>query len=76
MDRVHAIQSNTVVVGFLILVVVSGLVQRNSNCMSFWISSGLEEEQGSHSPLHNVHFGNYDGPVVKMALYMLQGHIM
>ena len=28
------------------------------------------------STLHNVHFGNYDGPVVKMALYMLQGHIM
>ena len=28
------------------------------------------------SPLHNVHFGYYDGPVVKMALYMLQGHIM
>ena len=28
------------------------------------------------APLHNVHFGNYDGPVVKMALYMLQGHIM
>ena len=27
-------------------------------------------------PMHNVHFGNYDGPVVKMALYMLQGHIM
>ena len=26
--------------------------------------------------VHNVHFGNYDGPVVKMALYMLQGHIM
>ena len=28
------------------------------------------------SPLHIVHFGYYDGPVVKMALYMLQGHIM
>ena len=28
------------------------------------------------SPLHNVHFVKYDGPVVKMALYMLQGHIM
>ena len=27
-------------------------------------------------PVHNVHFGKYDGPVVKMALYMLQGHIM
>ena len=26
--------------------------------------------------VHNVHFGYYDGPVVKMALYMLQGHIM
>ena len=30
----------------------------------------------SYGPLHNVHFGYYDGPVVKMALYMLQGHIM
>ena len=28
------------------------------------------------STVHNVHFGYYDGPVVKMALYMLQSHIM
>ena len=28
------------------------------------------------TPLHNVHFVKYDGPVVKVALYMLQGHIM
>ena len=28
------------------------------------------------TPLHNVHFVKYDGPVVKMALYMLQSHIM
>ena len=26
--------------------------------------------------VHNVHFVKYDGPVVKMALYKLQGHIM
>ena len=29
-----------------------------------------------YASLHNVHFVKYDGPVVKMALYMLQGHIM
>ena len=28
------------------------------------------------SPVHNVHYVKYDGPVVKIALHMLQGHIM
>ena len=46
-------------------------VARGTNVVAKWT---IKVAQGA--AVHNVHFGYYDGPVVKMVLYMLQGHIM